>query len=128
MKFELTRFSDRFEPVEAAVMVYYEQTKEQAYRGVAAAIVLPDGKYWIGVTLCSPDDQFIKAVGRAKAIGRAAQSMCKEEPLLLSDIGEEYKDRPTAALIVVMEDAIFSAKAERMTLVKDFEKRKARDL
>jgi hypothetical protein len=85
MKFEKRKFSKRFPEIEAAIFVIHEgpHTPERygptsefnatPYRGTAAAIILPDGRFWIGVCLCSPLDAFVKATGRAKAIGRAYQ-------------------------------------------------------
>lgn len=88
MKFESHTFSKRFPPITCALFVIHEPPRgpyveydtrgeappshaEIAFRGTAAAIILPDGRFWVGVCLCSPRDQFIKAVGRQKAIGRA---------------------------------------------------------
>lgn len=88
MKFTKHRFSKRSPEVECAVFVVHEPAPGPfveydptqgippflRYRGTAAAIILPDGRFWVGVTLCSPSDQFVKAKGRAKAIGRAWQA------------------------------------------------------
>ena len=95
MKFEIRKFSKRFPPVECAIFVIHEPVpttrhivvgippfeKEApdpyAHRGTAAALILPDGRFWIGVCLCAPQDQFIKSVGRQKAIGRAFVALRK---------------------------------------------------
>ena len=89
MKFEDHRFSRRFLPVNCSIFVIHEPIpttrhiiadngKEMpdpyAHRGTAAAIILPDGRFWIGVCLCAPMDQFVKKIGRQKAIGRAARA------------------------------------------------------
>lgn len=85
MKFESRKFSKRFPPVECAIFVVHEPFEAKRYetttgvvyqyRGTAAAIILPDGRFWVGATLCSPRDQFVKKIGRAKAIGRAFVAM-----------------------------------------------------
>jgi hypothetical protein len=89
MKFEEHRFSKRFPPVTCALFVIHEAPMPQIvvprddfpfvanrsiHRGTAAAIILPDGRFWIGVCLCAPMDQFVKKIGRQKAIGRAARA------------------------------------------------------
>ena len=51
-------------------------------RGTGAGITLPDGRFWVGVTLCSPSDQFVKATGRNKAIGRAYRNARRDRNLL----------------------------------------------
>ena len=94
MKFDYRQFSKRFPAIECAVFViheppqvpsmadcmkhdpvlgslYPEGNNHWLYRGTAAAIILPDGRFWVGVCLCSPSDQFVKVTGRNKAIGRA---------------------------------------------------------
>ena len=93
MKFETYQFSKRHAAVECALFVVFEPSiagktlieydpahgipshASLKYRGTAAAIILPDGRFWVGVTLCSPSDPFVKATGRAKAIGRAYQAI-----------------------------------------------------
>ncbi len=90
MKFEKRRFSKRFPEIECAIFVVHEPPmpkiavpkdefpyveNRSVHRGTAAALILPDGRFWIGVCLCSPSDEFVKATGRAKAIGRAFVSM-----------------------------------------------------
>lgn len=88
VKFTTHKLSKRFPAFEAAIFVMSEPPRAlpyveydpvaglpngkvaASYRGTAAAIILPDGRFWVGVCLCSPEDQFIKAVGRQKAIGR----------------------------------------------------------
>src|SRR3990167_4072654 len=86
MNFTEHKFSKRFPPVTCAIFVVHEPqalnvtsdtgfdlrtVPARVHRGTAAAIILPDGRFWVGVTLCSPRDPFVKATGRAKAIGRA---------------------------------------------------------
>ena len=87
MKFEKRQFSKRFPAVECALFVVHEPDHKSLHtytptfkcgaeyelRGTAAAIILPDGRFWVGVCLCSPSDQFVKVTGRNKAIGRAFQ-------------------------------------------------------
>src|SRR3990167_1731210 len=90
MNFTEHKFSKRFPPVTCAIFVVHEPqalnvtsdtgfdlrtVPARVYRGTAAAIILPDGRFWVGVTLCSPSDPFVKATGRAKAIGRAYQAI-----------------------------------------------------
>lgn len=93
MKFQVREFSKRFRPVECAVIVMHESNigfrpiiqydpidglpdiQKLKLRATGAAIILPTGAVYIGVALCSPHDQFIKKVGRAKAIGRAVREM-----------------------------------------------------
>ena len=84
MKFHSHQFSTRFPPVVCAFFVLHEPyfrasepftLDEKVTRGTAAAIILEDGRFWIGVSLCSPNDDFVKKIGRAKAVGRAYQLM-----------------------------------------------------
>lgn len=105
MKFEDRTFSKRLPPLNCAVFVLHEPARAldrhvlpdvpTPYRGTAAAIILPDGRFWVGVTLCSPQDQFVKATGRAKAIGRAYRLFQKRQGTLedgeveLNNNGEE---------------------------------------
>ncbi len=86
MKFSTQKLSKRFPEFEASIFLIHEPYRmpgagdvlSNAHRGTAAAIILPDGRYWVGVALCSPMDPFVKATGRAKAIGRAYKSMRNE--------------------------------------------------
>ena len=89
MKLETYQFSKRHAALECAIFVVFEPDHKRLHaytpafkrgygcvlRGTAAAIILPDGRFWVGVTLCSPSDPFVKATGRAKAIGRAYQAI-----------------------------------------------------
>ena len=84
MRFNCHQFSTRFPPVVCAFFVLHEPyfrasepftLDEKVTRGTAAAIILEDGRFWIGVSLCSPNDDFVKKIGRAKAVGRAYQLM-----------------------------------------------------
>lgn len=70
LKFEPRWFSDRYAELECGVFVVHYRENGRP-RGTIAAIVLPTGEYWFGVALSNPSDQFVKKVGRAKAIGRA---------------------------------------------------------
>lgn len=104
MKFEKIKYSKRKPEIEAAIFTIAEQAPgaliewcgahppsvlAASYRATAAALIFPTGHYWIGVTLCSPQDQFVKSVGRAKAIGRSFQSysatLHSHGQLILSD-------------------------------------------
>lgn len=78
MKFSAHQFSKRFSPVDCSIFVIHDDVHTK-YRGTAAAIILPSGAVYIGTSVCSPGDQFVKKVGRAKAIGRAFQAMRKEK-------------------------------------------------
>lgn len=73
MKFEERRFSKRLPPVECAIIVVHEH-HDSVLRGTGAALVLPNGRAWIGVALCAPGDQFVKTTGRTKATGRAVKA------------------------------------------------------
>jgi len=95
MIFNSHQFSKRFPPVICSIFVVHEPNFKGMsyveydpklvsadefsewirYRGTAAAIILEDGRFWIGVSLCSPNDDFVKKIGRAKAVGRAYQLM-----------------------------------------------------
>lgn len=77
MKFTTHQFSKRYAAFECATFVVYEQTDTSSgsYRATGAAIILPDGRFWVGVSLCSPSDRFVRASGAAKAIGRAYQEL-----------------------------------------------------
>lgn len=80
LKFELNKFTNRSEPIECALFVIHEPHTVvigNNYRGTAAMVILKTGEYCVGVTLCSPNDQFVKSVGRAKAVGRAFQRYTK---------------------------------------------------
>lgn len=84
MKFTERQFSKRFPPIECAVFVMHEPALSSPmlvispeYRATGAAIILPYGAVYVGVSVCSPEDQFIKATGRSKALGRAFQAMRK---------------------------------------------------
>ena len=98
MKFEERTFSKRFPAVNCAVFVIYEPSTQgkpyewnpkdddmdvaiqrMHYRGTAAAVILPNGYFCVGVSLCSPDDAFVKVVGRTKAIGRAYAAMLEDK-------------------------------------------------
>jgi hypothetical protein len=79
MKFELRQFSKRYVPVECAVFVIHEPVAV-VLRATGAAILTTDGAVFIGVALCSRHDQFIKKVGRAKALGRAASELYTKPP------------------------------------------------
>jgi hypothetical protein len=78
MKFTEHTFSKRFPPVECATFVIHESA-EEPYRATAAAIILPTGMVYVGVSVCSVNDQFIKSVGREKALGRAFQQLRKND-------------------------------------------------
>lgn len=83
MRFEPRQFSKRFPPVTCALFFVtdspfsYDAVLEMdlptVYRATACAIILPSGSVYVGVALCSPSDQYVRKVGRAKALGRAAQ-------------------------------------------------------
>lgn len=79
-KFETVQFSKRFPAVACAITVLHEkpfvvtaQTGPTGPRGrvTGAAITIPDGRTWVGACMCAPSDHFVRATGRAKAIGRA---------------------------------------------------------
>lgn len=119
VKFDLIRFSDRFEPIECHVQVYREpyvcpkrepMGSAMPYRGTGAAIVLPDGRYWIGVCLCSKDDPFEFSAGRQRAIGRAFQAMraSTNDPFPLRASTEKMM----AAVVLTLKEAIQSKKEE----------------
>ena len=80
MTFNSYQFSRRFPLLECAVIIIHDKPKA-GYRATGAAIVLPDGTVYCGVSVCSPKDQFVRATGRNKAIGRAFQEYRKEQPL-----------------------------------------------
>lgn len=83
MKFAPIQFSKRFPALTCCVFVQHEKVDafrefnpraKPSGRATAAAIVLPEGAAYIGVTICADGDQFVKKVGRAKALGRAFQA------------------------------------------------------
>ncbi len=88
MKFEEHKFSKRFPPVNCAIFLIHEPAWSRPtpaslslpvhHRGTAAALILPDGRFWIGVCLCAPGDPFVKATGRQKAVGRAYRAFLKQ--------------------------------------------------
>lgn len=73
MKFEDRTFSEKLGrgPIKCATFVVHVKNGKNKPIGTAAAFVLPNGEYWMGIALLNPLDQFVKKVGRAKAIGRA---------------------------------------------------------
>lgn len=81
LDFTLRKFSKRFPAVLCATFVMHEPATNYSNgaccssRGTAAAVILENGRFWIGVTLCGPKDQFMKKTGRNKATGRAVQAM-----------------------------------------------------
>ena len=82
LRFTFHQFSKRFPALECAIFIIYESAQEK-YRGTEAAIILPSGCAFVGVTLCSPMDKFIRAVGREKAIGRAYQAYRSAENIFV---------------------------------------------
>ncbi len=81
MKFEPHKFSRRFPAINCAIVVVHEKSwtsyetfRPRPSRATAAAIIDDDGMVYIGVTLCAEGDQFVKKIGRQKAIGRAARA------------------------------------------------------
>jgi hypothetical protein len=76
MKFELIRFSDRFEPRELMVTVVHSKPNNaRALRSTGVAITQKDGTTHIGIAVCGPKDTFVKTTGRNIAYGRAIQAM-----------------------------------------------------
>src|SRR5262245_58189701 len=72
MKFETIQPSKRFAAIRGFVLVYHDPVTSHP-RGTGAIIVDENGEYSIGISVCSRHDQFVRAVGRAKAVGRAVQ-------------------------------------------------------
>lgn len=108
MNFAPHKFSRRFPEVECAILVVHE--KPTHYRGTAAAIITKEGGVYIGVTLCAPGDQYVKKIGRAKAIGRAAQNLCLKAKF--PQFGFSIPDNPNLVKSVLthLERAIHNAK------------------
>lgn len=113
MKFEKRHFSRRHAPLDCALFVVHEPCdatlrdkygmdlpSHLMYRGTAAALILPDGDYWIGVTLCSPGDQFVKKSGRDKAVGRAYRSALRDhiDPFRMPLDTKDYSELMTRIL------------------------------
>lgn len=73
MKFEERRFSKRFPPINCAIVVVHQLHIQGRIRGTGAALILEDGRIWIGTAMCAAGDPFVKSKGRQKAIGRAYQ-------------------------------------------------------
>lgn len=76
---EKLQFSRRYPPIpegQYKIFMFYEPHSEP-YRGVVA-VLLTNGKAFVGVSLCSPLDQFIKKVGKSMALGRAVRAYVKE--------------------------------------------------
>ena len=81
MKFSILKFSRRFPEVECAILHYYQPlpqtpkgvTVPPMFRSTVAAFLLPNGRYWLGISTCSPGDEFVRVTGHAKAQGRAIQ-------------------------------------------------------
>lgn len=96
MQFDTRQFSKRFPKVTCSLFVIHEPLPihTSMHRGTAAAIILPDGRFWIGVALCSPCDQYVKATGRQKALGRAFQA------LMAGQDGDGYVTEHGAVTIV----------------------------
>ena len=86
-------------------------TPLNSHRATGAAIILPDGRVSIGVAVCSPADQFVKATGRQKAIGRAYQTMRKNSFGAFSITFSQYGN-PVPIITAAIENAIQAKKYE----------------
>lgn len=108
MTFEKLQFSRRFPPLTCAVFVIHDKPGTK-YRGSAAAIVLQDGRMYVGTSICSPQDQFVKKLGRIKAVGRAAKHAVKRSDqhyCLVGDlqwIQQNYPDNTKAIIELLFE-------------------------
>lgn len=84
MKFTTKQYSPKHPPIECVEFVIHEPATmaltKPFLRGTAAALVLPSGQVFIGVALCSDKEQFVRAVGRQKAIGRAYSQVLHNAP------------------------------------------------
>lgn len=131
MKFTEYTFSKRFPAVECAVFVIHQPANHRPwieydphtgvpdvvamrYRGTAAAIILPDGRYWTGVALCSPSDPYVRVVGRQKALGRAFQALrtgqqgsgyVNEHGKIVFAVGNNWAERMKKELAANIADA-----------------------
>jgi len=52
---------------------------EQHYGGATVAYKVVDGKTYVGVAYCHPKDRYVKAYGRARAMGMLKQVMARPE-------------------------------------------------
>lgn len=106
MQFAKHKFSRRHAEVEAALIVFHQPVPPVGYplRSTAAALISPDGTYYIGISNCAWMDPFIRKVGRQKAIGRAHQQYLAKQPdgkLDLSNPADAVKE-----LLVNLKDTI----------------------
>ena len=80
MKFEKRKFSKRFPEVECAFFTVHDSKRDDnGYRGTAVALILPDGRFWTGLSICSPEDHFEKHLGVTVATGRAVSSHVSQQ-------------------------------------------------
>jgi len=85
IKFEPYKYSNRVPPVPCCIFIRHGQRHENGYRGTIAGVLIenpfdpgdpsdPDNGYftmYYGLSICSPEDEFLKVTGRHKALGRA---------------------------------------------------------
>lgn len=82
-KFEVRDFSRRpaikallAQPL--AIFTVHDSDRDvNGFRGTAVAIIREDGRFYVGTAVATPEDTFVKKVGRAKALGRAVQAMVR---------------------------------------------------
>ena len=121
MKFTKQKLNKRFPEIECNIYVLREPYREPGagdvlsnlHRGTAAAIIMPDGRFWVGVALCSPMDQFSKEIGRLAAVGRAYKAARTNLPYGMLKLDEPIRDgiNPvTEHLKTVLNDATLAAK------------------
>lgn len=88
------RFSKRFAPLPPHKCFFYYDPPGVSYRGVVAVLTMGGSdvqakEVFVGVSLCSPLDPFIKKVGRQMALGRAIQAYVRGDayqvPLAIGD-------------------------------------------
>lgn len=68
------------------------------YGGATVAYKVVDGKTYVGVAYCHPKDRYVKAYGRAKAMGMLKQVIAKPE------VAGSFTVFETPTNIVVSED------------------------
>lgn len=124
MKFNKHKFSNRFPALDCAIFVMHQPSDPgryelvggghlsyAEYRATGAAIILPDGAVYVGVSVCSPEDQFVKATGRSKAIGRAFQAIRKASEPFRVQVGSDSQN-PIPLIKSYIENSIAMKKVD----------------
>ena len=99
------------------------------YHGkITVCLLVKDGTVVArGVSICSPKDQFVKRIGRAKALGRALRAVTRREDndLIIpyrNQIINNYEHNGIAHFIFPAYE-LFSSKSSYMPMLNQFEQK-----